>query len=615
MRKTWMVPILASLIFAACAPDASPPENSETDRYIVVMRRAPMQKAMAQVAGLDDRRLVVQAAMASLSQRHGLLSAEKVFSVALQGGVYHLNSEQVTALSADPNIAYIEKDQMIHVEATQVSPPWGLDRLDQSNLPLDQSYTAEPGAAQVNAYVIDTGILTTHQDFQGRASHGRDLVDNDDDATDCNGHGTHVAGTIGSSTYGVAKTVKLIAVRVLNCSGSGSYSTVIAGIEWVTAHHVKPAVANMSLGGPVSQAVDDAIAASIQAGVTYAVAAGNDNTLACNGSPSRVPAAITVGSTTKTDVRSSFSNYGSCVDIYAPGSDILSTWYTSSSATNTISGTSMASPHVAGVAALYLSRHPDAAPSEVASAIVDGAANGKVGDPGNGSPNKLLNIAFLGGGGTPPVSDPVLQNGVAVEGLRDDVNGEKYFSFEVPSGTTQLKIEMDGGSGDADLYLRFGDKPSTSNYSCRPYRSGNTEDCVVAQPSPGKWFVMVRAYSAYSGVRLRATAVREESSGPCSGTGCTRFSGELKSKGAFVYEPAEFQSSAGKQEFWLSGPGQADFDIYLYKKSGSSWVQVASSTGNSSSEKIAYEGAAGTYRLKIVSYSGSGAYELFRKLP
>src|SRR5256714_636867 len=260
-------------------------------------------------------------------------------------------------IARHPDVALVEQDQVVHLVSTQTNPTWGLDRIDQHNLPVDASYSYNATGAGVTAYIIDTGILFSHSEFGGRAVTGIDEVTANGTATDCNGHGTHVSGTVGGSTYGVAKNVNLVAVRVLDCGGSGSLSAVIAGIDWVTANHRSPAVANMSLGASgLSASLDQAVTNSINSGVTYAIAAGNGDVFgraqnSCNNSPADVPAAITVSATDNTDTKASWANIGTCVDIFAPGVNITSSWYTSSTATNTISGTSMATPHVAGAAA------------------------------------------------------------------------------------------------------------------------------------------------------------------------------------------------------------------------------------------------------------------------
>ena len=325
---------------------------------------------------------------------------------ALKGFAAALPDRAVEALRSNPNVAYIEADQRVALSATQSNPTWGLDRIDQRSLPLSSSYTYDATGSGVTAYIIDTGVRSSHNEFGGRVGSGYTAISDGNGTNDCNGHGTHVAGTVGGTTYGVAKSVSLRPVRVLDCQGSGTNSGVIAGVDWVTSNHSagSPAVANMSLGGGASSALDTAVTNSINDGVTYAVAAGNENTNACNGSPSRVASALTVGSTTSTDARSSFSNYGSCLDLFAPGSSITSAWYTSNTATNTISGTSMATPHVAGVAALYLQGNPGASASTVNSAIVNGATTGVVTGAGTGSPNRLL--YSLLSGGTPPPPPP-----------------------------------------------------------------------------------------------------------------------------------------------------------------------------------------------------------------
>jgi subtilisin family serine protease len=339
------------------------------------------------------------AAGGGLVKRYGGEVTEN-YQATVRGFSARMTTGQARRLAADPAVRYVEQDATITLTGgalTGGTPTWGLDRIDQRQLPLSKTYTG-PSAAGVTAYVLDTGIRITHQEFGGRATNGYDAVDQDNVAQDCNGHGTHVAGTIGGSTWGVAKDVKLVAVRVLGCNGSGSYSDIIAGIDWVTrrvTHVHGPSVANMSLGGTVSKALDDAVDRSIAAGVTYAVAAGNDNKDACRQSPADDPAAITVGASDDRDKRASFSNYGRCLDLFAPGVRIESASNRSNTATMIMNGTSMASPHVAGAAALVLGAHPDWTPAQVRDELVAQATPGAVTSAGKASPAKLLYTGFL----------------------------------------------------------------------------------------------------------------------------------------------------------------------------------------------------------------------------
>jgi subtilisin family serine protease len=329
-----------------------------------------------------------------------------VFTSALNGFVIEASEEEARRLAADPAVESVVQNRTFTIADTQPDPPsWGLDRLDQEALPLDNSYTYPDSAGEgVTAYIIDTGVRISHSDFGGRASYGYDAIDGDTTANDGNGHGTHVAATVAGSSYGVAKSADVVAVRVLDNQGSGTTAQVIDGIDWVTQNAVKPAVANLSLGGTIDPTLDEAVRNSIASGVTYAVAAGNDNADASYTSPARVEEAITVGATDENDARSSFSNYGSVLDIFAPGTDITSAWNTSDSATKTISGTSMATPHVTGAAALHLADNPEATPAEVGSALESAAVPDTLASPGSGSPNLLLNVGE--GGTTPPPDDP-----------------------------------------------------------------------------------------------------------------------------------------------------------------------------------------------------------------
>ncbi|MBA2950367.1 S8 family peptidase [Streptomyces himalayensis] len=364
----------------------APEATAVPDSWIVVLKDGSTTKA------------ATPATARSLATKYdGAL--DRVYSSALKGFSAELTRSEAAELARDPKVAYVQQNQVLRINDTQSDATWGIDRIDQRDLPLSKTYTYNTTASNVTAYIIDTGIRTSHSEFGGRASVGTDTVGGGQNGQDCNGHGTHVAGTVGGKTYGVAKGVKLVAVRVLDCNGSGTTAGVVAGIDWVTANAVKPAVANMSLGGGADTTLDNAVKRSIASGVSYSIAAGNGNILgwpqnACNYSPARVPEAITVGATDSSDRRASFSNYGTCLDLFAPGVSIASAWDDSDTATNTISGTSMATPHTAGVAALYLATHPTATPAQVRDALVNGATSGKVTDPRTGSPNRLLYSLF-----------------------------------------------------------------------------------------------------------------------------------------------------------------------------------------------------------------------------
>jgi subtilisin family serine protease len=314
------------------------------------------------------------------------------YTAALRGFAGTMSEQSAKELAADPAVSFVQQNRTVRMLTDQPNPPsWGLDRVDQRSLPLNSNYSYSNTASNVTSYVIDTGIRTTHSDFGGRATWGTNTT-GDGNNTDCNGHGTHVAGTIGGASHGLAKAVRLVAVKVLNCSGSGSFAGVAQGIDWVTQNHTSgPATANMSLGASGSDAAtEQAVRNSISDGVTYALASGNSNSDACNFTPARVGEAITVNASTNADARASFSNFGSCTDIFAPGQNIVSAWNTSDSATNNISGTSMASPHVAGAASLYLGANPTASPATVQAALKANGTPGKITSPGNGSPNTLL---------------------------------------------------------------------------------------------------------------------------------------------------------------------------------------------------------------------------------
>ncbi|MDY7228794.1 S8 family serine peptidase [Hyalangium rubrum] len=446
MRKIPLLLSTVTLSLAACG-DASFEEASAAREEAIKQSRATKFRLSADA--VENEYIVVLHPQQGLSAEVAAEDMAKtyrgrsgrVFRHALKGFVAYMSEADARALAEDPRVKFVEQNGRVQAVGVQTPATWGLDRVDQTDLPLDQTYTYNTAGSGVHAYIIDTGIHLSHQEFTGRIGNGYDAVTSGGTAADCNGHGTHVAGTVGGSTYGVAKEVTLHPVRVLDCGGSGTYEGVIAGVDWVTANHQSPAVANMSLGGGASQAVDDAVTNSIAAGVTYAIAAGNDSGDACTKSPARTPNAITVGSTTNTDARSSFSNFGTCVDIFAPGSDITSAWYTSNSATNTISGTSMAAPHVAGAAALYLGTNPTASAEQVTSVLTNIASLGRVTNPGTGSPNLLLYTASIGNGSgdntapttelTSPASGITVTGSVSLSANASDDVGVTRVSFFV----------------------------------------------------------------------------------------------------------------------------------------------------------------------------------------
>jgi subtilisin family serine protease len=398
---------VATVVVTVAAAVAGAPASAAPGEGQIRMAGGATAVAGSYIVVFKDKavsRATVGKAARDLAARHDG-SVARTYGTAVRGFEAKVSAKAAARIAADPAVAYVEQTHTVHTQDTQTNPPsWGLDRIDQQNLPLSSSYTYPSTATNVHAYIIDTGIRFSHNDFGGRASSGFDAVDGGS-ADDCNGHGTHVAGTVGGSSYGVAKGVALVGVRVLDCGGSGTTAGVIAGVDWVTANAIKPAVANMSLGGEANGSLDTAVRNSIASGVTYGIAAGNGNMLgrqnACNFSPARVAEAITVGATQRTDAAASFSNFGTCVDVLAPGVGITSAWYNGNTATNTISGTSMATPHVVGVAAVVLAANPTWTPQQVRDELVDIAANDVVTNVGSGTPNRLLFV----GATTPPADD------------------------------------------------------------------------------------------------------------------------------------------------------------------------------------------------------------------
>ncbi|MFV5363560.1 S8 family peptidase [Acinetobacter oleivorans] len=329
----------------------------------------------------------------SIAKQHGGKILQ-TYDTVLKGFAIYLpdvaGSAFVEAMKKNPKVLSVENDTVIKIDATtQSNPDWGLDRIDQKALPLNSAYSYLQTGSGTTAYIVDTGILSTHQQFSGRVLSGYTAISDGNGTTDCNGHGTHVAGTVGGSTYGVAKNVSLVPIRILGCDGSGASSNVIAGLDWILKNGKKPGVVNMSLGGDANTSLDSAVENLFNNGYVMVVAAGNSNADACSSSPARVSKAITVAATDNTDTRASYSNYGSCVDIFAPGSQINSSWIGSNTATKVLNGTSMATPHVVGVVAEMLQSTPTATPQTISTNLLNQASSNVVKNP-SGSPNRLL---------------------------------------------------------------------------------------------------------------------------------------------------------------------------------------------------------------------------------
>lgn len=380
---------------------ASGAEEAVPGGWIVVLKQPARQTPRAAAAA-------VPAVARDLAERAGGARLGHLYRAALHGFSARVGQSGAARIAADPRVAYVRQDTRVRLDATtseggsasadqtQRNAPWGLDRIDQRRLPLSTTYTYRTTAPEVSVYVLDTGLRATHTEFGGRASVGVDTVGDGRNGDDCHGHGTHVGGIAAGKTYGVAKEARLVAVRVLNCQGSGTTSGVVAGVDWVTAKAARPAVANMSLGGGASDVLDDAVRASIRSGVTYAVSAGSAGTSggACGTSPARLPEVISVGGSDRNDRRTSSSNHGDCVSLFAPGAQIPSAWHDSDTATATLSGTSMATAHVTGAAALHLALRPKDTPAQVKRGLVDNATTGVL-QPAPVVPDKLLHTLHL----------------------------------------------------------------------------------------------------------------------------------------------------------------------------------------------------------------------------
>ncbi|HEY0035766.1 MAG TPA: S8 family serine peptidase [Longimicrobium sp.] len=594
IKHPWLralIPVVAATAFAACDRPATDPLTGMRAPGDV----APMYSAGA--AAIPGRYIVVLeadvASPASVSREMVAAQGGRLhysYEAAIKGFAANLSPEAVEQLRRNPRVKYVAEDGWsTPSETQQTNATWGLDRIDQRALPLNSTFVYTPSGDGVNVYVIDTGILTTHTEFGGRASVGADFVNDGRNGQDCNGHGTHVAGTIAGSTYGVAKNASVIAVRVFGCSGGATNSTIVAAVDWVTANAQKPAVANMSLGGSANAPVNDAVAASIASGVVYAVAAGNNNSDACEKSPASAPGAITVASSTSTDARSSFSNWGSCVDLFAPGSSITSAWWSNDTAVNTISGTSMATPHVAGVAAAYLENNATATPAEVAQMIVGTSTVGTIGDV-VGSPNRLLFSPLTpvpGGAGivldrssllftflrTPAsaaAGADVAQRFTTSGGgapRQTTQNGDAVHATAVLGSEMSLPIVL-GNNGTAALnWTASGDRPWLSAAPAQGVLAAGEDTTLQATASAGSLAVgsytgTLAVHDSTSGIPPRLVSVNVRVAGVTqvqSGTPRTGLSGAETSE---EYYAINVPRGAGSLSIETSG-GTGDVDLYV----------------------------------------------------
>ncbi|WP_434388897.1 S8 family serine peptidase [Melittangium boletus] len=562
MKLNRMLLACGVLGVSACgAPPAEEPEqvigSKEVGQLAQLLRKPNAVRGEYIVVLREDVKGVARVSPSQLAEEMVRARGGDVlhtYQHVLKGFSARLSEERVRELLADPRVAYIEENGVKSVSGSgsQSSATWGLDRTDQRTLPLNSTYSYNFDGTGVHAYIIDTGMRLTHSQFTGRLGNGFDSITAGGTAADCHGHGTHVGGTVGGTTHGIAKKVTLHPVRVLDCTGYGSDEQVIAGLDWVTANHIKPAVANMSLGGDASQALDDAVERTIAAGVVVAVAAGNDSSNGCNYSPARTPNAITVGATTTSDARASYSNFGTCLDIFAPGSNITSASYSGNTSTTSMSGTSMASPHVAGVAALYLEANPSATPAQVTAALTAGATTGRVGSPGTGSPNLLLYSMFItSGGGTTDTTAPSTT-------LTSPAGGATV------SGTTTLSASASDNVGVTKVEFYVGTS-LVGSATAAPY-SASWNTSALAD---GTYALTTKAYDAAGNVGTSSAVsvtVRNGTGGTCSTTeqlllnagfesGAT---GWTQSTGVIDGTTSGSTARTGSYKAWLNGLGSTN---------------------------------------------------------
>lgn len=591
--------VVAVAVFSLPAMAAMPmgvnKDGTITNQYIVTLAKLP--------AGELLETLGVEAQAQKLLTAVGGGQLLNVYQFALRGFSARLTPAQADLLRSLPLVASVSPDRLVQAIATQSNPPsYGLDRVDQRDLPLGGSYLYPDQAGQgVHIYVIDTGLNPNHSDFTGRVGTSRNFVGsggllgggtvNPDSWTDCQGHGTHVAGTAAGTVYGVAKKATVHAVRVLDCNGSGTGAAILAGMDWVLQNAQQPAVVNLSLGtlGGRSAEQETAVRNLVNANIAVAVAAGNDNTLACNTSPAAEPAVLTTAATQSNDARASYSNYGTCVDLFAPGTSIISASNTNNTGTKTLSGTSMASPHVAGALAIKRAQNPSLSAVSVQNAVMSDTTANKVSNPGAGSPNKLLYIPNSGG---PVVDNPPVAN----------------FSFSCNG----LVCNFDGSASSDDVGI------SAYSWNFGDGSTGNGASVSRSYATAGTYTVRLTVTDGVSqtGTMTRSVTVTAAPAVPC--TGCTTYSGSLTQGGvAYHNSSSGFSFTGGTLRGYLRAPTGTDFDLVLERRSsgllglGTSWSAVATADGPSNNEDISYSAASGTYRWRVQAQTGAGSYTFY----
>lgn len=494
MKRSLCTLAALSLMTVACTDAGTPAGPARLAPFIDISGNVTAQVVPNEyiVVLRDGARSDLNGAIADASAAGGTIIAR--YDATFRGYAVRMPAGGLTTLRQNPEVLLVQPNGVVTKSGTQSpTPSWGLDRIDQVNLPLNNSFTYANDGTGVHSYTIDTGILLTHVDFTGRMGNGYDAVTPGGNANDCDGHGTHVTGTIAGTTYGIAKKATVHPVRVLDCTGSGTYAQVIAGMNWVTANRIQPAVANMSLGGSKDVATNMAADSMVRKGnIALAVASGNSSANACNFSPASAPLPLTVNATTSTDARASYSNFGTCTDLFAPGSSIVSDYIGSNTATATLSGTSMATPHVAGALALYRVANPSMTAEQVFAALLADATSNKVTNPGTGSPNKLLYIGNLGGGPPPPPNAAPVANFTYSCAIRP--NGRYRCDFDGSSSTDDVGVvaylwSTPGEPNQTGVTAAFGFDPGSYQVTLRVTDGGGltntiTKTVTVGGPPP-----------------------------------------------------------------------------------------------------------------------------------